>query len=104
VIRFNKEPLSMTQNVIAAQQLFLTADKQALVGEGDARAAFLYAAQGDEIPPEMAEKFGLVGGALPRPAAGNKAERAEKAAPAPATKPKRTPANKAAAPAETKDA
>lgn len=55
----------MSQNVIAAQRLYLTADKEAVVAEGDERAAFLYAGEGDEIPAEMAEKFGLVDGALP---------------------------------------
>lgn len=55
----------MTPNVIAAQRLYLTADKEAVVAEGDERAAFLYANAGDEIPAQMAEKFGLVDGALP---------------------------------------
>lgn len=55
----------MSQNVICSQKLFLTADKEAVVAEGDDRAAFLYATPGDEIPAEMAQKFGLVDGALP---------------------------------------
>ncbi len=55
----------MSQNQIAAQKLFLNADKSEVVGEGDDRAAFLYATEGDEIPAEMAEQFGLVDGALP---------------------------------------
>ena len=55
----------MSQNVIAAQRLWLTADKEAVVADGDERAASLYAAEGDEIPAEMAEKFGLIDGALP---------------------------------------
>ena len=36
-----------------------------LVAEGDPRAAFLYAAVGDEIPQSAVEKFGLVDGKLP---------------------------------------
>ncbi len=55
----------MSQNMIAAEKLFLVADKSELVREGDERAAFLYATEGDEIPAEMAEQFGLVDGALP---------------------------------------
>jgi enoyl-CoA hydratase/carnithine racemase len=55
----------MSQNVIAAEKLFLTADKSALVREGDLSAAFLYATAGDEIPAEAAERFGLVDGKLP---------------------------------------
>ncbi len=55
----------MSQNQIAAQKLFLNANKTELVIEGDDRAAFLYATEGDEIPAEMAEQFGLVDGALP---------------------------------------
>lgn len=55
----------MSQNVIAAQKLFLTADKSALVGEEDGRAAFLYATPGHEIPAAEAERFGLIDGALP---------------------------------------
>lgn len=107
----------MSQNVIAAQRLYLTADKSALVGEGDERAAFLYASPGDEIPPEAAEKFGLVDGALPGFDAAAEAEAAakaqaeadakaqaekeaakpaDKAAPAPANKGGKAPANKGA--------
>ncbi len=55
----------MAQNQICTQRLYLTADKSALVGEGDNRAATLYATPGDEIPASAAEQFGLVGGALP---------------------------------------
>lgn len=80
----------MSQNMIAAQRLFLTADKDALVAEGDERAAFLYATEGDEIPAEMAAKFGLVDGALPAKKA--KAE----------TKPAKAAEAKPAAAAETK--
>lgn len=80
----------MSQNMIAAQKLFLTADKAELVPEGDARARFLYAVPGDEIPASAAEKFGLVDGKLPAKKA--KAE----------TKPAKAAETKPAAPAETK--
>lgn len=82
----------MSQNMIAAQKLFLTADKSELVPQGDERAAFLYAVPGDEIVPEMAKKFGLVDGALPKKKA--KAE----------TKPAAAAETKPADAAETKDA
>ena len=46
------------------QRLYLTKDKETLVGEGDKAAATLYAVPGDEIPASAAERFGLVDGAL----------------------------------------
>lgn len=49
----------------AAQRLFLTANRAALVAEGSPDAAFLYAAIGDEIPDAAHSLFGLVEGALP---------------------------------------
>lgn len=55
----------MPQNMIATQKLFLVADRTALVREGDARAAFLFASPGDEITPAAAEQFGLIDGGLP---------------------------------------
>lgn len=76
----------MSQNMIAAQKLFLTADKSELVADGDRRAAFLYAVPGDEIVPEMAAKFGLVDGALPE----KKAKAEKKPAAAAETKPAAT--------------
>lgn len=48
----------------ARERLYLTADKDRLVGEGDTKAAFLYATKGDEIPDSAAAKFGLVDGLL----------------------------------------
>ncbi len=51
--------------MFAKERLYLTADGQALVAEGDPRGASLYAAPGDEIPQSAAEKFGLVDGDLP---------------------------------------
>lgn len=49
----------------ARERLYLTADKGQVVGEGHPAAAFLYAAQGDEIPASAAERFGIVDGAPP---------------------------------------
>lgn len=82
----------MPANMICAQRLFLTADKAELVGESDARAAFLFASPGDEIPASAAERFGLVDGALP----------GKGAKPAPATKPKKATQAKPKPAAETK--
>ncbi|UFX01150.1 hypothetical protein SmedWSM1115_15280 [Sinorhizobium medicae WSM1115] len=64
----------------AKERLYLTADKKALVGEGDKRASFLYAVPGDEIPADAAEKFGLKEGLLPASAAKEAKERANKEA------------------------
>lgn len=52
--------------MIAKQRLYLTVDRAALVAEGDERGATLYAAPGDEIPDDAAERFGLVDGDLPK--------------------------------------
>lgn len=41
------------------QRLYLTADGKRLVPEGDPKAATLYAAPGDEISDEAAERFGV---------------------------------------------
>lgn len=51
--------------MFAKVRLYLTASRTALVAEGDERAAFLFAAPGDEIPASAAERFGLVNGNLP---------------------------------------
>lgn len=85
----------MSSHITCAQRLYLTADKAALVGHGDARAAFLYASPGDLIPIAEHERFGLVDGALPDfdAAAAAEAEAAERAA-----------AEKAAAEAAAKEA
>lgn len=48
----------------AQERIYLTADKTAVVGFGDKRAAFLYAAIGDEIPDSAAKMFGIVDGKL----------------------------------------
>lgn len=47
--------------MIAGKRLFLTENKKKVVQEGHKDAAFLYAAPGDEIPDEAAERFGLTG-------------------------------------------
>lgn len=51
--------------MIARMRLCLTAERDALVPDGHQDAAFLYAAIGDEIPDDAAERFGLVDGLLP---------------------------------------
>ncbi|MFA6219598.1 MAG: hypothetical protein WC692_07435 [Erythrobacter sp.] len=83
----------MSANIICTQRLYLTADKTALVAEGDKRAAFLFAHPGDEIVAAEHNRFGLVDGALPDFEA---AEATVKA--------KRPPANKAKPAAENKEA
>jgi sRNA-binding protein len=50
---------------IARMRLCLTADRAALVPHGHQDAALLYAAIGDEIPDDAAERFGLVDGLIP---------------------------------------
>ncbi len=50
---------------IAQERMFLTADRQRLVGEGDPAAASLYAAPGHRIPADMVERHKLKGGRLP---------------------------------------
>lgn len=48
----------------AKERLYLTADRKALVREGDPAAASLYVAPGDEIPGSAVELFGLVDGTI----------------------------------------
>lgn len=50
--------------MIAKERMYLTADRKKLVGEGDKRAASLYATPGTEIPESAAKLFGLVDGEL----------------------------------------
>lgn len=52
------------QMVTIKQKLWLTADKEMLVPDGDERAAFLFATPNDQVPIEKAEQFGLVDGQL----------------------------------------
>ncbi|MCX9146614.1 hypothetical protein [Erythrobacter sp. WG] len=101
----------MSQNVIAAERLYLTADKEQLVADGDERAAFLYATEGDEIPEEMAKKFGLVDGKLkskkaaePKTETKSAAGAQSKPAKPAATKPAKSAATKPAKSAATKPA
>jgi len=62
-VRYN--PQSGTGQLVTIQQkLWLTADQDELVPDGDERSAFLFASPGDQVPVEKAEKFGLVDGAL----------------------------------------
>lgn len=87
--------------IAARQKLFLTADKQALVGEGDARAAFLFVLPGDLIRAEEHERFGLVDGGLA--VAEPEAEPKAKPKRQPETKPARAPETKPARAPETKE-
>jgi hypothetical protein len=64
--------------------LFLTADRSAVVDASDPRAAFLLVARGGQIPIDEAEKYGLTGDATDA-----------KAKAAPENKLKAAPANKA---------
>jgi len=50
--------------MLAKERLYLNGGRNRLVRQGDKTAAFLYAAEGDEIPASAAEKFGLVDGRL----------------------------------------
>lgn len=75
----------------ARERLYLTADRATLVGANSPKAAFLYAALGDEIPDSAAAKFGLVDGRLKAAPAEKTAEQkaaAEKAAAAKAAREK----------------
>lgn len=49
----------MAEKVKVTERLYLTADKERVVAEGDPDAAFLFAAPGSEISAEDAEKYGL---------------------------------------------
>jgi hypothetical protein len=61
---------------IADRKLWLTADREQVVEEGDSRAAFLLAAPGDEVSDEDAKRYGLK----------SKPKSEDKQAPAPANK------------------
>jgi len=50
--------------VIAAEKLWLTADRSALVNDGDERAAFLFCTPGKKISDEDAARLGVVDGRL----------------------------------------
>lgn len=44
---------------IADRRIWLTEDRSQVVEEGDEKAAFLLAGEGDEVPEEEAERLGL---------------------------------------------
>jgi len=46
----------------ATERIYLNSEKTKAVPEGDPDGAWLWAAPGDDIPDEAAEKFGLVDG------------------------------------------
>lgn len=72
--------------MIADRRLWLTADRERVVEEGDPEAAFLFATPGKEISDADAEKYGLKP-AKAKAAEAKQAEPAEdKQAPAPANK------------------
>lgn len=62
----------------AQERLYLTADRKRLVGEGNPKAAFLYASPGDEIPESAAKRFGIVDGKLKKSAVKKVAEKVTK--------------------------
>lgn len=70
--------------VTADRKLWLAADKETVVEDGDAGAAFLFASPGDEISDEDAKRYGVK----------SKSKPAEKQAPPPSNKQSPTPANK----------
>ncbi len=61
----------------ATERLWLNAKKSKLLPEGHPKAASLYAAVGDEIPEESAQRFGLEDGGLPVKKAATKAPEGE---------------------------
>lgn len=67
------------------RRLWLTADKDRVVEDGDPEAAFLLGTEGKEIPDSEAERLGLKGSKKP----------AVQAEPEPEVKEKPAPANKA---------
>ena len=47
--------------MIAKETLYLTADRQTVVKEGDPKAQFLLVREGQELPDSEAEKYGITG-------------------------------------------
>ena len=74
--------------MIADRRLYLTADKERLVEEGSADAAFLFATPGKEISDEDAERYGLT--AKPKAETKQADPPEDKQAAAPANKARRT--------------
>ena len=91
----------MSKNQICAERLYLTADRDELVGEGSDRAAVLYASVGDEIPHSAAERFGLKDGKLPGKKSGKAP--ANKGGKGSADKGGKAPADKEQAPTDDKE-
>lgn len=60
VKKLDRPPGSPASVVEAEERLWLTADKEGLVPDGHADAAFLFCAPGQPIPIEEAERYGLV--------------------------------------------
>lgn len=90
----------------AKERLYLTEDREKLVKEGDSKGAFLYAAPGDEIPDDVAGRFGLVDGVLPEKGkkAASAKEKAQQEAEAKATPAAQAKAEADAAAKEKADA
>lgn len=58
---FNIEEVSETSHsVVVGEKLWLTADGQRLVADGDPEAAVLFATPGKRVSREDAERYGLV--------------------------------------------
>jgi hypothetical protein len=66
----------MADSVKATERLYLTADRERVVKEGDPDAAFLFSTPGKEISAEDAKRFGIKAASKP----------ADKQAPAPENK------------------
>lgn len=66
--------------MFATERLYLNAGKDRVVPEGHKDAAYLWAAEGDEIPDEAAARFGLVDGTTKKRAAERSKEAAKAAA------------------------
>lgn len=75
----------MTSMVTIDRRLYLTADRKQVVEDGDPRAHWLWAAKGDEVLREEAERLGAL---KPEPAK-QMAPPANKQMPAPANKARR---------------
>lgn len=52
---------STADNFTATERIWLTADRERVVPDGSAEAAFLLANEGSEIPAAEAERLGLAG-------------------------------------------
>lgn len=78
---FKPETVKKEPAMIAKETLFLTADREKVVKEGDPKAQFLLVREGHELPDVTAEKYGVKGEkSSPSPAPG-KASAADSPAP-----------------------